>query len=41
MCATVEPELRSYDKVNHLAACYFALQPPVEAVTTTAARQVP
>ena len=33
ICATVEPELRAYGTGNHLAACHFALQPPVEAVT--------
>jgi peptide/nickel transport system ATP-binding protein len=36
ICATVEPELKSYGTVNHLAACHFALQPPVEAVTPAA-----
>jgi peptide/nickel transport system ATP-binding protein len=41
LCASVEPELRAYGKTNHLAACHFALQPPVEAVTATAAGQVP
>ena len=41
ICATVEPELRAYGTGNHLAACHFALQPPVEAVTATAAGQVP
>ena len=30
ICATVEPELKPYGKSNHLAACHFALQPPVE-----------
>jgi peptide/nickel transport system ATP-binding protein len=42
LCATVEPELRAYGTGNRLAACHFALQPPVEAVTATAAGgQVP
>jgi peptide/nickel transport system ATP-binding protein len=41
VCANVEPELRPYGTGNHLAACHFALQPPVEAVTATAAGQVP
>ena len=39
ICSTVEPELRAYGADNHFAACHFALQPPVEAVTTTAAGQ--
>jgi peptide/nickel transport system ATP-binding protein len=39
VCATVKPELRAYGTGNHLAACHFALQPPVEAVTATAAGQ--
>ena len=39
ICSTVEPELRTYGTDNHFAACHFALQPPVEAVTTTAAGQ--
>ena len=30
ICATVEPELKPYGVANHLAACHFALQPPVE-----------
>ena len=33
ICSSVEPELRPYGTANHLAACHFALQPPVEAVT--------
>jgi peptide/nickel transport system ATP-binding protein len=37
LCANVEPELRTYGTGDHLAACHFALQPPVEAVSTTAA----
>jgi peptide/nickel transport system ATP-binding protein len=36
LCATVEPELKPYGVANHLAACHFALQPPVEAVTPAA-----
>src|ERR1700761_446702 len=32
ICATVEPELKAYGQANHLAACHFALQPPVEAL---------
>jgi peptide/nickel transport system ATP-binding protein len=32
ICSTVEPELKSYGQVSHLAACHFALQPPVEAL---------
>jgi peptide/nickel transport system ATP-binding protein len=39
VCANVEPELRAYGTGNHLAACHFALQPPVEAVTASAAGQ--
>jgi peptide/nickel transport system ATP-binding protein len=39
ICANVEPELRTYGTGNHLAACHFALQPPVAAVTATAAGQ--
>ncbi len=39
VCANVEPELRAYGTGNHLAACHFALQPPVAAVTATAAGQ--
>jgi len=30
ICATVEPELKPYGVLNHLAACHFALQPPAE-----------
>jgi len=36
ICATVEPELKTYGTANHLAACHFALQPPVQTVTTAA-----
>jgi peptide/nickel transport system ATP-binding protein len=39
LCANVEPELRAYGTGNHLAACHFALQPPVETVSATAAGQ--
>jgi peptide/nickel transport system ATP-binding protein len=39
ICSTLEPELRAHGAGNHFAACHFALQPPVEAVTTTAAGQ--
>jgi peptide/nickel transport system ATP-binding protein len=40
ICAAVEPELKSYGTANHLAACHFALQPPVEATAPSTA-QVP
>ncbi|WP_281283304.1 dipeptide ABC transporter ATP-binding protein [Trebonia kvetii] len=36
LCSTVEPELKAYGAASHMAACHFALQPPVEAVTTAA-----
>jgi len=36
ICATVEPELKPYGAASHLAACHFALQPPVAAVTSAA-----
>ena len=36
ICAAVEPELKTYGTAKHLAACHFALQPPVEAVTAAA-----
>jgi peptide/nickel transport system ATP-binding protein len=36
LCSTVEPELKTYGAANHLAACHFALQPPVEAMTAAA-----
>ena len=39
ICATVEPELKPYGVANHLAACHFALQPPVE-VGAAASEQV-
>ncbi len=41
ICSTVEPELKPYGVANHMAACHFALQPPVEAVAPTATEQVP
>ena len=41
ICSTVEPELKPYGVANHLAACHFALQPPVEAAAAPAAEQVP
>ncbi len=31
ICATVEPELKPHGVAKHLAACHFALQPPVAA----------
>src|SRR5215468_8740102 len=37
ICATVEPELKPYGVLNHLAACHFALQPPAEVSAATAA----
>jgi peptide/nickel transport system ATP-binding protein len=40
ICASVEPELKPYGTANHLAACHFALQPPVEATAPTSV-QVP
>jgi len=39
ICSTVEPELKAYGTANHFAACHFALQPPVEALTPPAAEQ--
>jgi oligopeptide/dipeptide ABC transporter ATP-binding protein len=41
ICATVEPELKPYGVANHLAACHFALQPPVPVPAATATEQVP
>ena len=41
ICATVEPELKPYGVANHLAACHFALQPPVPVPAAPAAEQVP
>jgi peptide/nickel transport system ATP-binding protein len=40
ICATVEPELKPYGVPNHLAACHFALQPPVD-VPAPATEHVP
>jgi peptide/nickel transport system ATP-binding protein len=46
ICAVAEPELKPYGAARHLAACHFALQPPVspretaEAVAPLAAEQV-
>jgi peptide/nickel transport system ATP-binding protein len=34
ICSEVEPELKSYGTAGHLAACHFALQPPVEAAAS-------
>jgi peptide/nickel transport system ATP-binding protein len=39
ICATVEPELKPRGVANHLAACHFALQPPVE-IPAAATEQV-
>jgi peptide/nickel transport system ATP-binding protein len=39
ICAIEEPELKPYGVSNHLAACHFALQPPV-AVPAAATEQV-
>jgi peptide/nickel transport system ATP-binding protein len=41
ICATVEPELKPYGVANHLAACHFALQPPVQVPAAPATEQVP
>jgi peptide/nickel transport system ATP-binding protein len=41
ICSTVEPELKPYGVARHMAACHFALQPPVEATAPAAAEQVP
>ena len=41
ICSTVEPELKPYGVAKHLAACHFALQPPVEVAAPTATEQVP
>jgi peptide/nickel transport system ATP-binding protein len=41
ICASDEPELRPYGTPVRLAACHFALQPPVEALTPPAGQQVP
>jgi peptide/nickel transport system ATP-binding protein len=39
ICSTVEPELKPHGVAKHLAACHFALQPPVE-VPAAATEQV-
>jgi peptide/nickel transport system ATP-binding protein len=41
ICSSVEPELKPHGTAAHLAACHFALQPPVEATAPPAAEQVP
>jgi peptide/nickel transport system ATP-binding protein len=42
ICATKEPELKPYGVSARMAACHFALQPPVEAVEPqVASGQVP
>jgi peptide/nickel transport system ATP-binding protein len=41
ICSTVEPELKPHGMVGHLAACHFALQPPVEVTAPSATEQVP
>ena len=41
ICSTVEPELKPYGASSRLAACHFALQPPVEVGAPSAAEQVP
>jgi peptide/nickel transport system ATP-binding protein len=41
ICSNVEPELKPYGVANRLAACHFALQPPVVATAPSAAEQVP
>jgi peptide/nickel transport system ATP-binding protein len=41
ICSSVEPELKPYGTAAHLAACHFALQPPVEVTAPSAAEQVP
>jgi len=42
ICSTKEPELKPYGVAARLAACHFALQPPVEAVVASvASEQVP
>jgi peptide/nickel transport system ATP-binding protein len=41
ICSTVEPELKPHGIVGHLAACHFALQPPVEVTAPSATEQVP
>jgi peptide/nickel transport system ATP-binding protein len=39
ICSSVEPELKYYGTGSRLAACHFALQPPVEATAPPAAEQ--
>jgi peptide/nickel transport system ATP-binding protein len=42
ICSTKEPELKPYGTASRMAACHFALQPPVEAtVAPVASEQVP
>jgi oligopeptide/dipeptide ABC transporter ATP-binding protein len=41
LCSTVEPELKPHGIASHMAACHFALQPPVEVTAPPAAEQVP
>jgi peptide/nickel transport system ATP-binding protein len=41
VCAAVEPELKPHGVANHLAACHFALQPPVDVAAPSATEQVP
>jgi peptide/nickel transport system ATP-binding protein len=41
ICATAEPELKPHGAANHLAACHFALQPPVPVPAAPATEQVP
>ena len=42
ICATKEPELKPYGVSTRMAACHFALQPPVEATQApVASEQVP
>jgi peptide/nickel transport system ATP-binding protein len=40
ICSSVEPELKYYGTGTRLAACHFALQPPVEAMVPPAEQQV-
>jgi peptide/nickel transport system ATP-binding protein len=40
ICSSVEPELKPYGTAAHLAACHFALQPPVEVTAPSATEQV-
>jgi len=42
ICSTKEPELKPYGVATRMAACHFALQPPVEATEApVASEQVP